>query len=212
MARSWPMTYWSSFSLIERGDGMLVNGVLRDAAAAFLLVDDRLAELDALAADVDVARPFDERADVAVACGRRSSRRCGCGRWCRSAVECRSYRRCDPKALGSPFCLGAKPWRWLVYPEVGAWPQLQANNTPEYESRNRSSGEHAQPGGSSGPSLPVLHAGTDREVTTAAAGSADYPRRAAQPERKARGAPRARLTLASPGRRRGHGVSRTPLP
>ena len=32
-----------------------------------LLVEDRLAELDALAADVDVARAFDERADVAVA-------------------------------------------------------------------------------------------------------------------------------------------------
>ena len=40
---------------------------LGDAAAAFLLVDDRLAQLDALAADVDVAGPFDERADVAVA-------------------------------------------------------------------------------------------------------------------------------------------------
>ena len=44
-----------------------MNSVLRVAAAAFLLVEDRLAELDALAADVDVAGPFDERADVAVA-------------------------------------------------------------------------------------------------------------------------------------------------
>src|SRR4051794_34753917 len=31
-----------------------------------LLVEDRLAELDALAANIDVARPFDERPDVAV--------------------------------------------------------------------------------------------------------------------------------------------------
>ena len=52
---------------MDRGEGMLVNRRLGDAAAAFLLVDDRLAQLDALAADVDVARPFDEGADVAVA-------------------------------------------------------------------------------------------------------------------------------------------------
>ena len=40
---------------------------LGNAAAAFLLVDDRLAELDTFAADVDVARSFDQGADVAVA-------------------------------------------------------------------------------------------------------------------------------------------------
>src|SRR5262249_38058884 len=37
------------------------------AAAALFLVDDRLAQLDAFAADVDVVRPLDERADVPVA-------------------------------------------------------------------------------------------------------------------------------------------------
>ena len=37
------------------------------AAAPFFLVDDRLAQLDALAADIDVARSFDEGADVAIA-------------------------------------------------------------------------------------------------------------------------------------------------
>ena len=36
------------------------------AAPAFFLVDDRLAQLDAFAADVDVARALDEGADVAV--------------------------------------------------------------------------------------------------------------------------------------------------
>src|SRR5205085_2520652 len=40
---------------------------LGDAAAALLLVDDRLAQFDALAADVDVAGALDERPDVAVA-------------------------------------------------------------------------------------------------------------------------------------------------
>ncbi len=40
---------------------------LGDAAAALLLVDDRLAQLDALAADIDVAGALDERADVAIA-------------------------------------------------------------------------------------------------------------------------------------------------
>jgi hypothetical protein len=39
---------------------------LGDAATAFLLVDDGLAELDALAADVDIAGPFDEGPDIAI--------------------------------------------------------------------------------------------------------------------------------------------------
>ena len=61
------MTYWSSWSTISRGVGILVNSCLRVAAAASFLVEDRLAEVDALAADVDVAGPFDQRADVAIA-------------------------------------------------------------------------------------------------------------------------------------------------
>ena len=40
---------------------------LGDAAAAFLLIDDRLAQLDALTANVNVAGPFHQRADVAIA-------------------------------------------------------------------------------------------------------------------------------------------------
>ena len=40
---------------------------LGDPPAPSLLVEDRLAELDAFAADVDVAGAFDQRADVAVA-------------------------------------------------------------------------------------------------------------------------------------------------
>src|SRR5262249_49375950 len=38
-----------------------------DAAAAFFLIDDRLAEFDALAADIHIAGPFHERAHVAIA-------------------------------------------------------------------------------------------------------------------------------------------------
>lgn len=34
--------------------------------AALLLLQNRLAQVDALAADIDVARPFDQRADIAV--------------------------------------------------------------------------------------------------------------------------------------------------
>src|SRR5262249_14999596 len=40
---------------------------LGPAAPALLLVDDGLAQLDALAADVDVAGPLDQRADLPVA-------------------------------------------------------------------------------------------------------------------------------------------------
>ena len=53
--------------MISRGEGMRVKSCLLGAAAFALLVEDRLAELDALAADVDVARSFDQRADVAIA-------------------------------------------------------------------------------------------------------------------------------------------------
>ena len=52
---------------ISRGVGMRLKSGLVRAAAALLLLEDRLAQVDALAADVNVARPFDERADVAVA-------------------------------------------------------------------------------------------------------------------------------------------------
>ena len=47
--------------------GNLGEERLARAAAAALLVEDRLAKLDAFAADVDIARPFDQRADVAIA-------------------------------------------------------------------------------------------------------------------------------------------------
>ena len=62
------MTYWSSLSLIVRGERNVGRtGVLVHAPATLFLVDDRLAQLDAFAADIDVAWPFDERPDVAVA-------------------------------------------------------------------------------------------------------------------------------------------------
>ena len=51
--------------LPRRGD--LGEQRLAGAAAAAFLLEDRLAQVDALAADVDVARPFDQRSDVAVA-------------------------------------------------------------------------------------------------------------------------------------------------
>ena len=72
------------------------DGLLGDAAAfAFLLVDDRLAELDAFAADVDVAWAFDEgtrRRDSS--CGRKSRKRCDCGLLSRPWVFCDRRFRC----------------------------------------------------------------------------------------------------------------------
>ena len=47
--------------------GNLGEELLAGAAAPPFLLEDRLAKLDALAADVDVAGPFDQRADVAIA-------------------------------------------------------------------------------------------------------------------------------------------------
>ena len=49
------------------GRGDVGEEGLGGAAAALLLVDDRLAQLDAFAADVDIARPLDQGTDVAVA-------------------------------------------------------------------------------------------------------------------------------------------------
>ena len=49
------------------GRGDLGEQRLAGAAAAALLFEDRLAEVDTLAADVNVARPFDQRTDVAIA-------------------------------------------------------------------------------------------------------------------------------------------------
>src|SRR5262249_21643372 len=51
------------------------DDALGHAAAALLLIDDRLAQLDALAADVNVAGPFDERADVAVTFAAKGTKR-----------------------------------------------------------------------------------------------------------------------------------------
>src|SRR5262249_43407613 len=88
------------------------------AAAPLLLVDDRLTQLDALAADIDVARTFDERADVAVAlaaegtvgvavppgaAGRPSSRPAGARVFRRHAISCLVLRHwsivVDPLSL-----------------------------------------------------------------------------------------------------------------
>jgi hypothetical protein len=56
----------------ELGDDFAWRGDPREelfarAATFAFLVEDRLAELDTLAADVDVARSFDQRPDVTVA-------------------------------------------------------------------------------------------------------------------------------------------------
>ncbi len=61
------MTYWSRWSTSARGEGILLNSGLLGAAAAAFLFEDRLAEVDTLAADVNVARSFDQRPDVAIA-------------------------------------------------------------------------------------------------------------------------------------------------
>src|SRR5205085_5853023 len=58
--------------LIELRDDLAGRGNageerLSGAAAALFLFQDRLAQVDTLAADVNVAGPFDERANVAVA-------------------------------------------------------------------------------------------------------------------------------------------------
>ena len=58
--------------LVQLGDDLPRRGDLAEqrlggAAAAALLFEDRLAEIDALAADVDVAGSLDQRADVAIA-------------------------------------------------------------------------------------------------------------------------------------------------
>ena len=61
------MTYWSSWPTICRGVGILVNSGLLVPRRFALLFEDRLAEVDTLAADVNVAGSFDQRADVAIA-------------------------------------------------------------------------------------------------------------------------------------------------
>ncbi len=61
------MTYWSSWLTISPRRGDLGEQLLAGAAAAAFLFEDRLAQVDALAADVDVAGPFDQRSDVAIA-------------------------------------------------------------------------------------------------------------------------------------------------
>ena len=61
------MTYSSRWLTISRGDGNLGEELLAGAAPAALLLENRLAQLDALAADVDVAGSFDQRANVAIA-------------------------------------------------------------------------------------------------------------------------------------------------
>ncbi len=57
---------------VEMGDDFARRGnpreqLLAAAAAASFLVENRLAKLDAFAADVNVAGAFDQRADVAIA-------------------------------------------------------------------------------------------------------------------------------------------------
>src|SRR5437870_5957517 len=75
------------------GRGDVRDQALGDAAATFFLIDDRLAQLDALAADVNVAGALDQRADVAVAFAAKGAKgvavaACGAGSGPPSAVPC----------------------------------------------------------------------------------------------------------------------------
>ena len=56
-----------SVPLLVVADNVAGVPYLGDAPPAALLVEDGLAKLDAFTANVDIARTFDERADVAVA-------------------------------------------------------------------------------------------------------------------------------------------------
>jgi hypothetical protein len=51
---------------LPRG-GNLGEQLLAGSSAAAFLVEDRLAKIDALAADINVARSFDQRSDIAIA-------------------------------------------------------------------------------------------------------------------------------------------------
>ena len=71
--------------LVELGDNLSRTGdlgeqLLARAAAFALLVENRLAQLDTLAADVDVARSFDQRTDVAIALATERTKRVLLGR------------------------------------------------------------------------------------------------------------------------------------
>jgi len=55
------------FVLEGAGRGDIGDGVFGNAAPAFFLVDDRLAQLDALTTDVHVAGALDEGADISIA-------------------------------------------------------------------------------------------------------------------------------------------------
>ena len=64
---SWPIDVFVELRRRSRAAWGCGEELLGRAAAAPLLVEDRLAQLDALAADVNVAGSFDQRADVAIA-------------------------------------------------------------------------------------------------------------------------------------------------
>ena len=68
------MTYWSRNSLICRGVGIVLNSGRAGAGLALLLLDDVVAQVDAVGADVDVVGPFDHRAGIALALAAEAAR------------------------------------------------------------------------------------------------------------------------------------------
>ena len=83
--------------LARRGDAR--EELLARAAAFAFLVEDRLAKLDALAADVDVARSFDQRADVAIALATERTERVlfgGSAAACAADIPARGHRKLLP--------------------------------------------------------------------------------------------------------------------
>ena len=60
MACSWPMTYWSRYSFISFGVGHFFVAEGGPAGLFFVLPDDVAAKPDAVGADIDLVRAFDE--------------------------------------------------------------------------------------------------------------------------------------------------------
>ena len=76
--------------------------LLGSAAATTFLIENRLAQLDALAADVNVARSFDQRADIAIALATERTEGVFLGRAAAAAVPPVRRPRLISRPLGMP--------------------------------------------------------------------------------------------------------------